>query len=359
MTPRLYDGAETAFTSFGDPLPDFIKCEVTEVRNGEYTLEAEYPTTGTMADAIAVDKILYVKPSENAAQGEPFRIVSVTSNLDGRMQITGQHISYRLNSVIIKPCSGDLSGPTAMWNAMTGGSNMLGVNPFTFSSDIVLSSNKHFQNDKCTPLRAMLGGEDTCMLNLYGGEFKWEGFEVKLLSSRGSNRGVTIAYGKNITGLEYTVDLSEYWNGVVAYYIKDNTKVNSSIRWASDGMSYVRVIAVDASSDFQSAPSGSQLNTWGDNYVAKNYVPPRVTVNVSFVPLWQTAEYANYYELEHVNLCDTVKISYPPLGTDLTAKVVKTVYDVLQERYTAIQVGTPSTGLADTINGIIKELRRK
>lgn len=357
MIPRLYDGTETAFTSYGDPLPDFIKCEVTEVRNGEYTLDAEYPTTGTLADAIAVDKILFVKPHENATQGEPFRIVSITSNLDGRMQITGQHISYRLNSVIIKPCSGELPAPISMWNAMTA--EQLGVNPFTFSSNIVLSENKLFKNEKCTPLRAMLGGEEFSMLNLYGGEFQWNGFEVKLLSSRGSDRGVTIAYGKNITGLEYTVDLSEYWNGVVAYYVKDNTKVNSSIRWASDGMSYVRVIAVDASSDFQSAPSGSQLNTWGDAYVQKNYVPPRITVNVSFVPLWQTAEYAKYYELEHVELCDTVKISYPPLGTDLTAKVVKTVYDVLQERYTAIQVGTPSTGLADTIDGIIKELRRK
>lgn len=357
MIPRLYPGTETAFTTFGDPLPDFIKCEVTEVRNGEYTLEAEYPTTGTMADAIAVDKIIYAKPHENATTGEPFRIVSVTSNLDGRMQISAEHISYRLNSVIIKPVNGALPGPVWMWDAMT--QQQLGVNPFTFSSDIVFDDDRTIKNEKCTPLRAMLGGEEFSMVNVYGGEFQWNGFEVKLLSSRGSNKGVTIAYGKNITGLEYTVDLSDYWNGIVAYYIKDNSKVNSSIRWVSDGMSYVRVIAVDASSEFQSAPSGSQLNAWGDAYVAKNYVPPRITVDVNFVPLWQTAEYANYYELEHVELCDTVKVSYPPLGTDLTAKVVKTVYDVIQERYTAIQVGTPSTGLADTIDGIIKELRKK
>ena len=355
MTPRLFPGTATNFTTLGQPLTDMIRCEVTEVRNGEYTLEAEYPTSGELAEDIAVDKIILAKPHDNATQEEPFIIVSVASDIGGRMKISAQHISYRLNSIIIKPVTITAS-PISIWDTMVSDGYRLGVNPFTFYSNITAS--KAFTSEKCTPLRTLIGGGDPCMLNLFGGELEWNRFEVRLKTARGANNGVVIAYGKNITGLDYEIDLSDYWNGVVCYYQKDNNRLNSSIRWVSDGLSYIRPIVIDATNEFNSVPTGSQLNAWGDAYVAANYRAPRVTVNVSFVPLWQTKEYEAYYELEHVGLCDTVKISYPPLGTDLTAKVVKTVYDVLQERYTAIQVGTPSTTLSDTIDGIIKELKR-
>ena len=359
MTPRLFPGTATGFGSFNTQLRDCLSCTVTEERNGEFFLEMEYPADGENAGEIEVDKIIFAKPYEAAEAGEPFRITSINSGIDGRLKIYAPHISYRLNDIIVKPCSGELNTAASFWNLFVNSENRLGTNPFTFSSNVVLETAKKITNEKCSPLRTLLGGAENSILSQFGGELKWEGFTVNLRSSRGANRGVTIAYGKNITGLDYEIDLSEYWNGVVAYYVKDATKVNSSIQSVDDGLSYVRVITVDASSDFQSTPTGSQLNTWAQNYISKNYVSPRVTVKVSFVPLWQTAEYKDFYDLEFVQLCDTVKVKYPPLGTDLSAKVVKTVFDVIQERYTNIEIGTPSKNLADTVDGIIKELKKK
>jgi phage minor structural protein len=86
-----------------------------------------------------------------------------------------------------------------------------------------------------------------------------------------------------------------------------------------------------------------------------NAPDPVVSVDVEFVPLWQTDEYKDYYGLEHVALCDTVQVIYPPLNLDLKAKVVKTVYNVLADRYDEISISTVKQTLTDTIFTLMKE----
>jgi hypothetical protein len=49
-------------------------------------------------------------------------------------------------------------------------------------------------------------------------------------------------------------------------------------------------------------------------------------------------------------LCDTIKVQFERLGINTTAKVVKTTYDVLNERYESIEVGSLKSTLAMTIN---------
>ena len=41
----------------------------------------------------------------------------------------------------------------------------------------------------------------------------------------------------------------------------------------------------------------------------------------------------------HINLCDTVTVLFPALNVSTKAKVVKTVYDVLLDRYESITIG--------------------
>jgi phage minor structural protein len=89
--------------------------------------------------------------------------------------------------------------------------------------------------------------------------------------------------------------------------------------------------------------------------VQKNAPTPKVSVDVEFVPLWQTDEYKKYYGLEHVAMFDTVQVIYPPLNLDLKAKVVKTVYNVLADRYDEISVSTVKQTLTDTIFTLMKE----
>ena len=368
MTPWLVPAkatslSETYFLNRRDkPLIDCIKCEVTEERNGAYYLEMEYPTNGVHAEEIEIDKIIMAKPYEDATLLDAFRITTITATIDGRFNIYAEHISYQLNSIMIRPLSGHTNSPGIMWNHMNG--NSVGMNPFVFTSDIRAETEIYYYKNK-TPntLRAMLGGADYCMTDVFGGELKWSQFGVQLLKSRGADNGVTIAYGKNLTGLDYEVNLDGYWNGVVAWYKNENYNngyyINSDMQSEDDGMSYVRAIIVDASSEIDYIPLVSDLNLWAQNYLAKNYSPPKMTVKVDFVPLWHTKEYEAYKDLEFVHLCDTVHVEYPPLGVSVSAKVVKTVFDVLADRYTSIEIGTIEADLSDTVSDIIKELNKQ
>ena len=63
----------------------------------------------------------------------------------------------------------------------------------------------------------------------------------------------------------------------------------------------------------------------------------------------QTEEYKDLALLERVNLGDTVTVEYPSLGVSATARCVKTVYDVLKDRYESIELGQLKSNIAGTI----------
>ena len=68
--------------------------------------------------------------------------------------------------------------------------------------------------------------------------------------------------------------------------------------------------------------------------------------------LWQTEEYKDIAPLQRVNLCDWVTIQFEKLGISAKAKVIKTVYDVLTERYKSIELGEARTDFASYVVGL-------
>ena len=76
---------------------------------------------------------------------------------------------------------------------------------------------------------------------------------------------------------------------------------------------------------------------------------PKVSIDVSFVNLADTEEYKDLIPLQQVNLCDVIPVQFESLGIDTTAKIVKTEYDVLGERYNKITVGSLRSNLATAI----------
>ena len=140
----------------------------------------------------------------------------------------------------------------------------------------------------------------------------------------------------------------------VTYYDQNGTYVEGTVQTATNSYSYNRIIVLDATQDFNSTPTQAQLNTYASTYLTNNPPTPSVSVDVEFVPLWQTEEYKEFYGLEHVGLCDTVEVIYPPLNIDVKAKVVRTVYNVLADRYDELTISTIKPTLADTIFNLME-----
>lgn len=360
MIPFICEATTTNFEQYGNyPLLDCISCTVTEERNGEFTLELEYPREGRWAEMIAVDRIILADPNDGASQSEAFRIVDVASGTSNRIQVSAEHVSYQLKHIIIGQCIGGTRIPVNGWNFYND-NIIAGTNPFTFTSDIEYTGQliPDIGTDKPVSLRSLLGGSEGSLLDSFGGEFLWSRYSISLLASRGSDNGVQVAYAKNLTGLTYEVDISDLYTGVIAFYSSGEDYVEGSLQTVTNSYSFDRVKVLDATSDFDTAPTAAELDTWAADYIQSNPSEPTVSVDVEFVPLWQTEEFKAYSELEHIKLCDTVEVIYPPLGVDVKAKVVKTVYDVLLDRYKSISIQTVKSTLADTIFSLIEEVEK-
>ena len=358
MIPRLYEKNETLFTSFGIcSLPDAIECLVTETRNEEFYLNMTYPCTGKWVDEIIVDRIILADPYDGATEAEPFRISSIEYDMNDNMLIYAEHISYQLNYII----AGQFFIPqqhTALewWNVMMSSIKSPSC-PFTFESTVSSSVDLAFGFDMPIPMRTALGGTENSLLDLLGGELAWNRWKIIHSAARGSNNGVKIAYTKNLTGLTYSIDMSNVYTGAIAYYFDGDVDYGEGdMQHITSPYAFERDIVLDASSDLSDqSPTKAQLNAYARDYLNRNAEPPAVSVTVEFVPLWQTDEYKNFYDLEHVSLCDTVEIIYPPLNLKLEAKVVQTIYDVLADRYSEITIDTVRPNISDTILTMMKK----
>ena len=144
---------------------------------------------------------------------------------------------------------------------------------------------------------------------------------------------------------------------IYPYYYKDNTLVQLPERLVSvsNPFSYPRTKAVDLTSQFDAAPTEADLRAAAQAYIDTNQLTtPVVSIKASFIPLEQTEEYRDIAPLEKVRLGDTVTVRYLALDVDATAKVVRVVYDVLQDRYTSVELGSVWQTLDMTIADLEK-----
>lgn len=356
MIPILYESTETTFTSNGiGRLSDAVSCVVSEERNGPYELEMEYPTTGIHYSDIQLFRIIFAVPADGKS-GQPFEIYDISRPLNGVVTVRAWHLSYRLNKIVVKPftaasCSAALTGLK---------NNSTTTNPFTFGTDKNVSAN--FAVKTPTECRGLLGGQAGSILNVFGkGDYEFDKFQVYLYTNRGADNGVTIRYGKNLTDLDADIGMDTVYTGIVPFYYNEETAdlvtINGLVLWGDHRSDYPvdMVKPVDLSDKWEeSAPTKAQLLSAAQSYMDSN---PGWELNtnlkVSFVALADTVEYKNVSALQRVNLCDTVTIIHEGLGVSATAKVVKTEYNVLLERYDSIELGTASVSLGQAIEDTI------
>lgn len=357
MNPVLYESTESTFETNGlGVLSDTISCQVIEERNGIFEITLEYPLTGIHYQEIKQRRIIFVKPNPYE-DPQPFRIYRITKPLSGRITVYAQHISYDLSGVPVSPfSSGSVTG------ALSGlKTNAAVTNPFGFWTD--KTSTGDFAVTAPTSTRTLLGGSDGSILDVFGGEYKFDRWTVRLYNNRGKNSGVSIRYGKNLMDLQQDENISNVVTGIYPYWLSSEgelTELPEKIVNAPGTYDFTRISAIDFSGDFEEAPTEEQLRDRANDYISSNNVGvPTVSITVEFQPLEQTEEYKDIALLERVNLCDTVNVEYSELGVSATAKCVKTTYDALKDKYISIELGDAKTNIADTIIQQQQEINEK
>lgn len=392
MIPILFDSGETAFTSNGmGRLSDAIFCRVTEQRNGVYELEMRYPISGIHYRDIQRGRIILSAHAEGDDL-QPFDIYMISRPLNGIITINARHISYRLTKSTLLPFE---AGSAAEAMAMMPG-HIVPTTPFTFWTDKATTGS--FNVSAPVSVRSALGGSAGSILDVYGkGDYEFDRFAVKLHLNRGQDSGVIIRYGKNLSDITALVDESEIYAGVVPYW--ENPESGETVMLGGDDPVVYRsgvdtahnvlaiggilirinadflgvdrnkapkIVPLDLSSRFEEPPTETELKAAAEKYLEDNEPwNPRETLKVNFAQLWQTEEYADVAPLQRVKLCDRVGVSVPPLGITVEGiQVVRTVYDVLLERYASMELGTPTVSFGATVQtgteaGILKTVPTK
>lgn len=335
-------------------LTDTISCKVEREINGIYELTMQYPITGALYGSIGLRSLLYVAPDDSTPR-QLFRIYRISKPLVGIVTINARHISYDLSGYVCPPFTAppDIS---ATLYALTQNTQPTDC-PFTFTT--TRTTSVAWSIDAPGNIWSLMAGQEGSLLDVYGGEYDFDNFTISLENQLGADKGVVIEYGKNITSLLQEENDGTMYTGIYPYYYTADNGLATLPEEVVDGpvaWPFSIYKAVDFTEKFLEAkPTEAQLRSAAQTYVTANKVGvPTVSLDVEFVPLWQTQEYFGKVE-EKVQLGDTVTVKYTQLGVSATARAMAYVYDTLKERYERITIGSVKPDMAQVIQQMINK----
>jgi len=347
---RLFTPLTTQFNNLGiGILSDAVTAKIKEDRNGQFTLTFTYPMTGIHYDHLEVGYIVTAKPNPYADE-QPFRIYRISRPIDGVVKVECNHVSYDLSYIPISPFPSQNIYEVFRILNNDGYAYIETACPFHFYTD--RQSNRRMRNTTPSSIRSLMAGREGSIVDNYGGEWQFDGWNCSLLTQRGRDNHVTIEYGKNLTKLtEHTV-IESTSSGIYPYWYGDDGELITlpeKIMYA-EGVEHTTVRAIDFTDKFQTKPTVEELRERCQRFIEENDIAnPYRSISVDFVSLDMTDEYRDLALLEAVQLCDIITVKFTRLGVKTTAKIVGLEYDVILNRYTNVDVGNARTSIADTI----------
>lgn len=337
--PRLYPPTAAAWDTNGlGALSDCISCVVEETLNGPFELELQYRLNGLHYADITLRSIILAKPNPTA-RPQPFRVYKISRPINGVVTINAQHLSYDLSGIVIEP----FNAPS-LASALEGmKTNAVTENPFEYETDKTVISD--FVVSYPSSARSLVAGQRGSLLDTYGGELEFDRYQVKLWAHRGKDNGVTIRYGKNMTDVNQEEDGSGVYTGVYPYWYsgeEGSADLGSSYVPVEGEFDFTRILLLDLTEEFENKPTAEELTQKAQEYIS-NHDPgvPTISTTVSW---YQSKDF-----VESVNLGDVVGVYFSRLGISAKAKIVKTRYNALQNRYESVDIGSVRSSIAGTI----------
>lgn len=333
--------APRSFDTYGvGKLTDCISCEVKEERNGEYELTLTYPMDGVHYSEIEDRSIILAKP--NYTDGlQAFRVYLITATIDGMLEVHAQHLSYDLSGIPVVPFTAQNCA------AACAGLVSHAVVDCPFEVNTTVPTIADFKVDAPSSLRSWFGGREGSLLDVYGGEWGYDNYTCTLWKDRGQDRGVVIRYGKNLLDINQERNISETYTGVLPFWMdtEGGNIVRAGIVNVAGTFNYRKILVLDLSSDFEEKPTAAQLTARARQYITANDIGrPNVNITLDWVQVGELTD--------RVDLCDTVTVIFEKLGIQTTAKCISTTWDVLADRYTALEIGDVKANMPATIAGL-------
>ena len=338
----LYEKNETDFTHNGLLILQPIEAVVTEELNGDYSLKLTMPRG--FSDIEAEQIIKAPTPRSN----QLFRVYNTDIDMLGNPVFYARHIFYDLLDYFIEDTRPTGSGAVAI-------SKILANTPFTGTSDITKQGTAYYQ--MICPVKAILGA-DNSFIEIWGGEIERDNFQIRIKNHIGEDRGVSIRYRKNLTGLRFVTDLSSVATKIMPTGLKEDGQtllklpekyVESPLIGSYVNEKVTRIHYSDIKVDEETSESQA-LRALRDNAnqeFENGLDKPQVTGTVEFIPLQDTEEYKDFSILETVYLGDYVSVHHEDLNIDLATNVIEYEFNALSRRYNKVTLGNANPKYGD------------
>lgn len=347
MRPILYPVGQTVFYGNGvGVLADAVSCKCTEVLNSGDEIELTINKDGNHAKDISINSVIKVKPNYDD-EPQPFRVYSIDQNMDGMITVKAAHLSYDTAGIPILPFTAETLDEAVDYM----NNNRKLVNPSEFVLYANFSKEGILQVTTPSSFRSLLGGNDSTIANVYGGEYHYDNYTVELLERRGQDKGICFRYGKNILDFEQEENSEDIYSAVFGFWKKSgsgdtpDTFVYGDVIAVENILPYDKILVLDISDKIKnednSDPSEEQVNDYIRQYISNTAIGiPNYSMKIS---------YADDDSIIDVCLGDTVGVSFPDYNINARARVTKVVFDCLLEQNESVEIGVISTGIAENV----------
>lgn len=366
---RLWNSTETAFRGNRWVLNETTKCDITEVTNGEFAADLEYPLKDTKdLSKNFLRGNLITCPVADERPEQQFRIRKVDKTSSGVVVYAQAKLIADLGSNYIRAMT--LTGLTRKQAIQAVLNAALEPHSFVVGNLDTNTNNGVIVNiQEGTVLNALIGKENS-ILSEYGGEFIINNNTFDIVDSRGANRKFRIAYGKNIASIKETIDDTDLATVLIPksgdyrlpeYYIESPNVNKYEKRYFQEVDMNLNIWDGEnekGEDQITLAEAHTIMRTTCNNMFLKDKVD-QVAFNyaIDLIALRKTEEYKYYNIVEKVYLGDTVTVDHKLLNIDLEGNVNKTVYNVLLDKYNATEIGFTKQDITDIINSTIRNIK--
>lgn len=284
-----------------------------------------------------------------------FRIYSVEKNIDS-VTVSARHISYDLlyNLTTYKN-EAAVSCKDALAGIMNGCVAAHEFEAYTNLED----TRAGLDWTRVNPINALLDPE-TGLTARYSAALVRDNWALYVLHDPGLNRGVTVEYAKNMIGLTCTENAENVVTRIIPI---GETKKGEDLllegsTWVDSPhindypVPHIQELKCEnckvGTDGVTTAIARARMREQAQAVFDNGGDLPEIDMSVEFVTLGDTAEYAQYKDLDRLFLWDYVIIRHKKLDLDVTARVAAIKWDCILGRMVSMEIGKVGKTLANT-----------
>lgn len=340
---QVYQAKREEFEFNGDMILSPMSCVLKTTLNGDIYLELEHPYDEEGRWEFLVEGNL-IKAPYPFKDDQLFRIYEIEKSLES-IVCQARHIFFDLaDEVLLDVRPTNQNGQGAL-------NQILSHTKFKGISDISTVRTAYYIR-KAIAHEVLISDDENSFINRWGGELDVDNFKVYFNKRCGGDYGVSFIYGKNLTGIEATINLDDVVTRIIPVgydgitipegyvdspYISQYPTIKSKVMT----FSHIKVKTSEASDDGYETLELAQeaLREACRDLYEQGQDQPTINMKIEVAHLEHLAEYEGYESLLQVGLGDTVSVYHEGLGIHLETRVISYQYDCLVQKYTSIELG--------------------